>query len=226
MTYALCCEYNSKPFPWFSIASPRAVPVTCLWALLRTVSQALVRAVVVTGEGLASRSRPLSVSGKGVASLLIYLEQLDSRVLLQEAVTAESRCESGPTFSDCSQSPSHIPCSQSYTAPQLQPSPACCTCLLCWRRAQPVQSPLLSSFLLFQHSLSKMSTKESLPSPAPHSPLSASLDSLLSISWHVCDPREFIYSAIRNPVCYTHSKRCLGLFMILDAVNENKYGSL
>lgn len=46
---------------------------------------------MVTGEGLASRSspgQPLSVSGKGIVSLLIYLEQHDSRVLLQEAVTA------------------------------------------------------------------------------------------------------------------------------------------
>lgn len=133
---------------------------------------------MVTGEGLASRSspgQPLSVSGKGIVSLLIYLEQHDSRMHLQEAVTTESRCESSPTFSDCSQSPSHVTRSQSYAALQLPPGPGSCMlhllAMLAQSPASTKPSPLLFSSLPAFPSL-KCQPKRASPPPHPTPALS------------------------------------------------------
>lgn len=89
------------------------MPSFCLWA----PKSYIIRAVMVTGEGLAFRnnsgqslSMHLSTYPKHMVPLLVYLEQRDGLVLLQKATLlrrAESGCESSPTSSGLSQSASH-----------------------------------------------------------------------------------------------------------------------
>lgn len=142
------------------------MPFTCLWALKSlTVPQALIGAVVVTGEG-QPLWMPLSICGKGILSLLIYLEQRTRHVLLQEAVTKEGREQmrvQPHIFRLQPESLSHAARATllSSFCPVLHAALACCV------GAEPSQYKVLSSPLFFSSSipLSKMSTKESLLPP-------------------------------------------------------------
>lgn len=144
------------------------MPFTCLWALKSlTVPQALIGAVVVTGEGQPLLML-LSICGKGILSLLIYLEQCTSHV--QEAVTTEGREQmrvQPHIFRLQPESLSHAARATLLSSfrPVLHAALACCV------GTEPSQYKVLSSPLFFSSSipLSKMSTKESLSLPPSHS---------------------------------------------------------
>lgn len=97
----------------------------------------------------------------------------------------------------------------------LHPSPHPC-------RSQPVRShcSLLSS-LAESPSLYRMSTKDWPPLPTqPPCQLASPRPPA-----HVCDPPRS-FPVPHRTLYFAHSEQCLALFMVYDAVNENKYGSL
>lgn len=101
-------------------------------------------------------------------------------------------------------------------------SPACCIahCI----GADPSQYEVIAlvlSSLAESPSLYRMSTKE-CPPPLSASSL-ASLPHLVVM--HVCDLWE-PFTVPHGTLYFAHGKQCLALFMVFDAVNENKYGSL
>ena len=79
---------------------------------------------------------------------------------------------------------------------------------------------LVLSSLAESPSLYRMSTKEC--------PLPLSASSLASlphpVTMHVWDLQSF--TVPHGTLYFAHSNQCLALFMVFDAVNENKYGSL
>ena len=99
--------------------------------------------------------------------------------------------------------------------------PACCIahCI----GADPSQHKVIAlvlSSLAESPSLYRMSTKEC--------PLPLSASSLASLPhpviMHVWDLQSF--TVPHGTLYFAHSNQCLALFMVFDAVNENKYGSL